>query len=170
MNIKKEIDKVLFATFYSLSVFLPLFIYPSLAGGYATPELFHFALFLGHIPVIYFIRKGIVYSFVFSLVVLSFIFSTWIVIGEDLWIRAQSNMYMDIWQLMTIIIIISIYFGFKLIIYEYIYYKNLNSEQKYIEKSLKRLLYRISFFFICAIFYIIAIITYNNTGIFIFWF
>ena len=106
-------------------------------------------IFLPFIPTLIFIRKGKIYSIVFSLYVLEFYMMCLGIVRPELMLMSEINCdWRSAWEFIFLITSMGFYFGLKIIIKEYLNYRKLDYEEKIVQKSFKEILKRVSYFFI----------------------
>ena len=146
--IDEKIDNILFMILYFICLNLCILV-PEIPKGYGYDgEYIYFHIFIGTIPVFYLLKKGKIYVYAFSLMVMFVALFYYVTrIGAEFMLN-NLGMCMLLWQIVVILLIIDIYLGFKILVREHIKYRKLSIEEKRNMNTLKKIIIRISYFFV----------------------
>ncbi len=101
------------------------------------------------LPIIYFIRREKIYATVFATFILSIIWMFYLMLKNDMMIwHRWKGYWLDIWECIFFLISLGIYFGFKIMIKEYIKYRKLPDDERRIQRSFKCIANRVFYFFL----------------------
>lgn len=146
-NEDRFIFKILFFTCYISGIALELFD-PYEVSTYEYSILGFFCIIL---PILFLIRKERIYVYIFCLyiIILEFLFY---IINERVYIfiNGMPNLIF-LWQIIIILLITEIYFGFKIMIREFLAYRKMSLEERKKEKTIDAIMQRAMYFFLCLI-------------------
>lgn len=161
-------DILYFSIIYFVAFFLALFCYVLYHDKTEGPILQTFFLTCHFsIPSLCFIRKGKIYAIIYALYVLIIFWLFYLIQmrGEMLIWNRWEGYWLDAWEFIFILLSMGIYYGFKIMIKEYLKYRNLAPDEKRIQKSFKCIIYRVSFFILSLFIPIVILIIWLSLNI-----